>query len=682
MRYARALAWAVAAIAMAAAVVVGVWAARRDTSTPAGRRLARLVAESPFRNVGPRVGYVGYVGDAACARCHTDVADSYRTHPMGRSVAPAAAALDAGPLTVPGDATFDATGYHYTVERRGDQLIHREQKLKGDGGEPVASVEAVVACVLGSGERGYSFLVERDGFVAQSPVAWYAQERRYDVAPGYHERNFHFERVINPACLSCHADRATPAGGAHNRYSTPLDLRPIGCERCHGPGSLHVDQPSVSSGGRGLDPTIVNPRHLAPALRDAVCEQCHLQGADRFLRSGRKEGEFRPGLPLDEFVAVFVEAGPTGRTRAVGQVEQMHASRCYAATAGALGCTSCHDPHHRPGLTERVEHYRASCLACHKSSACRIPQPDRRARQADDSCIACHMPRRGTKDVAHTAMTDHRIPRSATAAADGDFLPGRSAGTDPVTRFWPVRTGGPSGAEADRDLGIALFHAARERWRQGGATDLAARASVLLSAALAERPDDVPALEAKAHLLWMRGHTAEARDAFRAGLEIESDNEWLLEGAAALAGATGQRDEAVALLGRAVAVNPYCADYPRRLADLQAESGQWPESARAARSALGLDISLVDAWISLVVSQARLGDLDAARDSLRRLRAFDPAAADTLHRALFAGKDRAGDVSPVWQTDHALGDASQPGKPAQRPSAILDAGFSERAVRW
>ena len=31
---------------------------------------------------------------------------------------------------------------------------------------------------------------------AQSPVAWYAQERRYDVAPGYHDRNFHFERVI------------------------------------------------------------------------------------------------------------------------------------------------------------------------------------------------------------------------------------------------------------------------------------------------------------------------------------------------------------------------------------------------------------------------------------------------------------------------------------------------------
>jgi predicted CXXCH cytochrome family protein len=642
---ARALAWAVAA----AAVLGGMWAARRDAPTPGDRQLARLVAESPFRNVGPGVGYVG---DLACTRCHADVVESYRAHPMGRSVAPAAAATAGGPRAAPAGAAFDAAGYHYTVERRGDQLVHREQRL--NDGQPVAAVEAAVAYALGSGERGYSFLVVRDGFVAQSPVAWYAQQQRYDVAPGYHQQNSHFERVIIPECLSCHVDGAMPARGAFNRYETPLDLKPIGCERCHGPGALHVRRPGQVRGG--LDPTIVNPRHLAPALRESVCDQCHLQGADRFVRFGHKEGDFRPGLPLDEFVAVFVETGPAGRSRAVGQVEQMHASRCYAASGASLGCTSCHDPHRRPGPAERVEHYRASCLACHETRTCRIPEPDRRARQADDSCVDCHMPRRGTRDVAHTAMTDHRIPRSATAAADPDALAVRDAGADPVERVWPGRAGGPSGVEADRDLGIALFHTARVRWRRGGATDLARRggatdlarrASVLLNAALAGRPDDVPALEAKAHLLWMRGRTAEARDAFRAGMALERDNERLLEGAAALAGATARRDEAVALLGRAAAVNPYCADYPRRLAVLHAEAGRWAESARAARAALGLDISLVEAWIALVVSQARLGDLAAARDELRRLRAFDPGAADALRRALFAGKGGAVELAPV-----------------------------------
>jgi hypothetical protein len=312
--YARALAWAAAA----AAVVAGVWVTRHGSPTPADGRLARLVAESPFRNIGPGVGYVG---DSACTRCHADVAESYRAHPMGRSVARIAAIADEG---LRAGAEFDAAGYHYTVGRRAGRLVHREQRL--DNGEPVAGVEAAVSYVLGSGERGYSFLVERDGFVAQSPVAWYAQERRYDLAPGYHERNFHFERVILSGCLSCHVDNATPAGGAHNRYVTSLDLRPIGCERCHGPGALHVRRPGVGSGG--LDSTIVNPRHLAPAFRDAVCDQCHLQGADRFLRAGHKEGDFRPGLPLDEFVAVFVEAG---RPASPGPSARL--SRCTRAAA-------------------------------------------------------------------------------------------------------------------------------------------------------------------------------------------------------------------------------------------------------------------------------------------------------------------------------------------------------------
>ena len=85
-KYAQALAWAAAA---AAAVLGGMWAARRGAATPGDRRLARLVSESPFRNVGPGVGYVG---DAICARCHADVAEAYGAHPMGRSVTTVAAA--------------------------------------------------------------------------------------------------------------------------------------------------------------------------------------------------------------------------------------------------------------------------------------------------------------------------------------------------------------------------------------------------------------------------------------------------------------------------------------------------------------------------------------------------------------------------------------------------------------
>jgi hypothetical protein len=73
---------------------------------------------------------------------------------------------------------------------------------------------------------------------------------------------------------------------------------------------------------------------------------------------------------------------------------------------------------------------------------------------------------------------------------------------------------------------------------------------------------------------------------------------------------------------------------------LHAEASQWDDSARTARAALGLDISLVEARIALVGEQAGRGDFAATRNELHRLRAFDPKAADARRRDLFAGKGR------------------------------------------
>src|SRR5262245_19203904 len=60
--------------------------ARHNRHEPADPRLTH---RTPYKNVHPSVKYVG---DQVCAECHGEIHKSYRNHPMGRALAPIAAA--------------------------------------------------------------------------------------------------------------------------------------------------------------------------------------------------------------------------------------------------------------------------------------------------------------------------------------------------------------------------------------------------------------------------------------------------------------------------------------------------------------------------------------------------------------------------------------------------------------
>jgi hypothetical protein len=393
-------------------VAVGAWGWREHGKAhgPVGSRSRVVPITTRPRNVAPGVAYVG---DASCASCHAEIAEAYSHHPMGRSMSPAARIMPdvSGTVLEVGDLA-------YSIDRRDGRLFHRETR-RDAAGRTVETTKAEVLYVLGSGERGLSFLVGRNGLLYQSPLAWYTQRRGWDLAPGYHDGNLHFDRPITLECLFCHSNRVEMAGGGAPVFQGLT----IGCERCHGPGELHARDPHPIDGGVL---NIVNPADLEPpSLREAVCDQCHLQGPARSNLPGRSPFDFRPGLPPDSFLrAPASSPDPFSRLAALGQVEQMHQSRCYQQTGGRLGCISCHDPHRRPEPAERIAYYRNRCLECHSDHGCSLPQTDRRTRSPEDDCTACHMPRAGVTDVAHTALTRHAIPR----------LPERSGATPPSGR--------------------------------------------------------------------------------------------------------------------------------------------------------------------------------------------------------------------------------------------------------
>jgi hypothetical protein len=589
----------------------GAWMVLTSWQPPAARIARRDDPPSPYLNTRPGVTYLG---DSACTGCHAASAASFHRHPMSRSLAP----VGAGPSTEVdergGRVLFESAGLEYSIERRQGQVFHQETR-RAASGRIITRNEVQVHYALGSGRQGISYLVEHDGFLFESALTWYAQKRRWDLSPGFEVFNYHFDRPIRPGCLFCHANRAQSVAGPINQYRSPIFLgHSIGCERCHGPGELHVASASITG---SKDMTIVNPANLAPRLRDAVCAQCHLIGDQRILRAGRREEDYRPGLPLERFWTVFVQPPDEAQSRFVGQFEQMHASRCFRASQGRLGCISCHDPHNFPAPAEKATYYRGRCLECHAQRGCSLPTRTRVGRTGADDCASCHMPAEGSADIPHVATVDHRIPRDPPIAS---HLPENQQPPSRLDRrrlvsFHDELMHVDERPGQGRDLGVALCRDGPE----------AARVALpLLEAALAARPADITARESIAYALGSLGRDAEAMTAFQRSLSAEPARESALVGAAYLSVKMDRRQDAIAYWQRVIAVNPWRSDYHGELALAYFHERRWRASADACRAALRLNPSWVEVRKWLVRCLLAMGDSEAARSELETVLAFDP----------------------------------------------------------
>jgi tetratricopeptide (TPR) repeat protein len=527
---------------------------------------------------------------------------------MGRSLQPIADVAPRQRYDAGAHNPFDALGYRFRVERSGEHVWHCQER-RGPGGEALLDFRLEVHYAIGSGARGRSYLSDRDGYVFQTAVSWYAEDGIWDKSPGF-DAALLPGRPISEDCLFCHANRAAPVPGFRNRFDRPFGAgHAIGCERCHGPGEEHCRHGGAVVDGR--DPTIVNPRKLGHALREAVCQQCHLEGEGRVARRGRRRDEFRPGLPLESVLAVFVHAGE-GDNKLVTHVEQMYRSACFRGSAGKLGCVSCHDPHRQMPAGERVEFYRRRCLECHAAGDCGAAPAARTAKL--DSCADCHMPRGLTSDVTHVARTDHRVIRPGKARQPAGDAPDATGALEPFI---------PRGTVADdpdlaRDLGIALATSATP---SGAALE---QAVAMLRKASADFPDDLDALEAQGVALLSLGRSSEAAAVLKKVLDRAADREAALERYATACEAAGQPDAALAAWRRAVALNPWMPKYREPLAALLIKQGAWKELYPHAEAWLRLDPGNVAAHKAWIAALARTGQGEKALAALAHARALHP----------------------------------------------------------
>lgn len=431
-------AWRLAVWAGAAAAAVGlaVYVSLRpplDPSSPPAKHIATArpnptdrfppppLPASEFLNAAAAANYVGA---SACTECHAREAQTHRntTH--------SAALKDVDPATEPADGSFfhAASGRHYRVYRQNGEFRHREAVLDEEGRE-IAAADYAVRYLVGSGHHTRSYLIDVDGFLCESPITWYVSRQAWEISPGYDRANHRgFERAADASCMYCHVGRMQQP--EREFFKLKFLEQAIGCERCHGPGSLHVERQRAGKiiAAAPSDKTIVNPAKLSRAVSESICAHCHLMGDGLVIARGRNITDFRPGFPLIAFCINYGADAPREEMKVVGHVSQMRASRCYQ-NSSTLTCITCHAGHDEAPPEQRRRNYLKVCLDCHgggeaakpAGGECGLPIKERLRRNAANDCAACHMPQVST-DVPHVAFTHHRIGLHSELPAAADAL--------------------------------------------------------------------------------------------------------------------------------------------------------------------------------------------------------------------------------------------------------------------
>lgn len=153
-------------------------------------------------------------------------------------------------------------------------------------------------------------------------------------------------------CLMCHSDKKDGFLGTKHALSLgnpDLPASVVGCEMCHGPGSLHMSNFTNDHGERKIN------AFLGDTVEDfgSVCLDCHKSTATRAQWAGNKHAQNK------------------------------------------IGCVKCHDPHSNASHdVQLVKQRNELCATCHKYITNQFKNgfSSHPLKQNDFFCTDCHNP--------------------------------------------------------------------------------------------------------------------------------------------------------------------------------------------------------------------------------------------------------------------------------------------------
>jgi tetratricopeptide (TPR) repeat protein len=306
-------------------------------------------------------------------------------------------------VLVPASFYHKASERYYEFSSR-DGKFYLSRHQVGYGGKEANRVEKQIDYVVGSGNHARTYLYRNnESQLIELPVSWYSENGgSWAMSPGYDQpRQDDFRRAIPDDCMFC-----------HNGYPGNAIVEGIDCQRCHGPGSVHVELAASGKGKpQGIRAAIVNPARLDRDRQLDDCMQCHLETTSLPLPNAirnydRAPFSYRPGEPLTAYEVFFDHAANIGfddRFEVAHHAYRLRKSACFAKSR--MTCTTCHNPHQALRGAQAIEHYVLVCRSCHTTAhAEKMPS-------GGSNCLECHMWKRRTEDAVHVVMTDHFIQR-------------------------------------------------------------------------------------------------------------------------------------------------------------------------------------------------------------------------------------------------------------------------------
>lgn len=570
-----------------------------------------------FRNVS---NATAYVGDSACIACHQKESSSYASNSMAQSFHPWSTTTRIEPTL--DNAILDArTGFAYTV-RDSAGALYQIEFIQDRDGKRLHELSRRIDYVIGSGRVARSYFTQDNGRLYQLPLTWY-RTTGWGMSPGYDFDNARFDRLLPDRCVACHSSYPKPYPHLEGKYET-LNSG-IGCERCHGPGALHVQERTTKVAvDSGFDKSIVNPRRVSLERRLDVCEQCHVHTNVSVPREGRSQFDYVPSRPLREQWAFFKAKGSIDL---VSHADRLRQAKCFVATresARPLECATCHDPHRTPVAGDSTSR-NASCAQCHTSSALaqKLSASPARAEHAGNSdCVRCHMPNVRDRDV-HGTFTDHwiRVVRDTVRRATANDA---RANALMVDAYYPRDAAGEEGRIYSAMGAVVQATLAKRGRAMGDAADS-------LRAALGSNTTRRDALFLLGVTYLQVGRAADAAKALEGCVRVDS---LYPEANRALAQAYLFTDRPAKdiehLYRRALDAQPALAWIRAEFADFLASEWRFPEAEHEYRLAVQEEPSRAAAWFNYGALLTAVSNAEEATQAFTTAIDLDPALAEGL----------------------------------------------------